>query len=281
MERKLIVYGEILFIENFIIGCVILYITGEIFGRSFSGIRQKMRLAVGGVMCGVFSMEIFLPVAAPVTLIAEVAFAFAVCLVVLGRGKIWKKGLVMILVTYFMGGLTMGLLLITDNTGIYTAAGIYTGDMKAALLALFIAVCSFTARQVVKTVRARKFYGEHVFAVRICIGREVFEAQGFFDTGNQLRDPVSGKPVAVAGESLWKRLEEQDVLRPERAGVVPYETVGNRGLLETLRVDWIEAGERVVKDSIIAKGGRELEIYGEGASGCELLLPRDMWERNG
>ena len=91
MERKLIVYGEILFIENFIIGCVILYITGEIFGRSFSGIRQKMRLAVGGVMCGVFSMEIFLPVAAPVTLIAEVAFAFAVCLVVLGREKIWKK----------------------------------------------------------------------------------------------------------------------------------------------------------------------------------------------
>ena len=154
MERKLIVYGEILFIENFIIGCVILYITGEIFGRSFSRIRQKMRLAVGGVMCGVFSMAIFLPVAAPVTLIAEVAFAFAVCLVVLGRGKIWKKGLVMILVTYFMGGLTMGLLLITDNTGIYTAAGIYTGDMKAALLALFIAVCSFTARQVVKTVRA-------------------------------------------------------------------------------------------------------------------------------
>ena len=101
----------------------------------------------------------------------------------------------MILVTYFMGGLTMGLLLITDNTGIYTAAGIYTGDMKAALLALFIAVCSFTARQVVKTVRARKFYGEHVFAVRICIGREVFEAQGF-----SIRETSLG---ILSAESLW------------------------------------------------------------------------------
>ncbi len=277
----MIVYGEILFIENFIIGCVILYITAEIFGQRFSAGRQKLRLAAGGAMCGVFSMEIFLPLAAPLTFAAEVAFAFAVCLVALGKAELWKKGLVMMLVTYFMGGLTMGLLLVTGNTGVYTAAGIYTGDMKAALLALFMAVCTFTARQIIKTVRARKFYDEHIFAVKIFAGDDVFETKGFFDTGNQLRDPVSGTPVAVAGESFWNQLEERGALSPERAGIVPYEAVGSRGLLETLRVDKLEIGGRIVKGGVIARGNKELEIYGKQADGCGLLLSRDMWERNG
>lgn len=120
------VYGDILFAENFIIGCALIYITAEVFGADLHGRTAKLRLAAGGVMCGLFAMLIFLPVRMPLTVVLEAGFAFAVSVVVFGVKGAWKKALVLILVTYFMGGVTMGLLLVTGNTGMYAATGIYT-----------------------------------------------------------------------------------------------------------------------------------------------------------
>ena len=277
--KKLIVYGEILFIENFVIGCVLLYITAEIFKVRFTVLKDKIRFVLGGVMCGIFSMEIFLPLPMYFTVISEIMFAFAVCFVVLGKERIWKKALTMILVTYFMGGLTVGLLLITQNPGIYTASGIYTGDMKAAFLALFIGMGTFTAKQIMKTVASRKFYEEHVFDVKIFIGDEVFETKGFFDTGNQLTDPINGKPVAVAQESLWSRFEDEGAVSDDRIGIVPYEAIGTKGIMMSLRVDFIEISGRRLRGNVIAKGSREFNIYGKAANGCELLLSKDMSDR--
>lgn len=275
----MIVYGEVLFTENFIIGSVLLYITAEIFRVTFCTWKDRGRLALGGIMCGIFSLEIFLPIPMPATVISEIAFAFAACLVVLGRERLWQKALVMILVTYFMGGLTMGLLLATHNPGIYTASGIYTGDMKAALLALFIGAGTFTAKQIIKTVAGRKFYEEHVFNVKICIGDKVVETKGFFDTGNQLADPVSGKPVAVAQESLWRRLEAGGLTADDRMGIVPYEAIGVKGIMMSLRVDFMEISGRRLKGNIIARGSGEFGIHGKAAEGCELLLSKDMSDR--
>lgn len=272
----MIVYGDLLFIENLIIGCALLYITGELFNKKFYGVQSKLRLMAGGAFCGVFSMTVFLPVRMPVTVILEIFFAFAVCWVVFGRERLIHKAVAFILVTYFMGGITMGLLFVTKNPGIYTASGIYTGDMKAGLLAIFMSVGVFTAKQIIKTVSARKFFTEHVLAVRISIGESVFETKGFFDSGNQLTEPLSGKPVAVAQKSLWQRLEESGALAPERMGVVPYEAIGERGLMASVRADFIEVNGMPIKGVVIAKGSEELNLDGKAAEGCELLLSRDM-----
>lgn len=275
----MIVYGDFLFIENFMIGVVLLYITSEIFNISLSSNVSRLRVVTGGILCGIFSMTVFLPVRMPITVLLEILFALCVCLVVFGHKKLWHKALVFILVTYFMGGLTMGLLFVTKNQGIYAASGIYTGDMKAGFLALFIGIGLFTAKQIIKTVSAKKFYEEHVFDVSIDIDGMIFNTKGFFDTGNQLFDPISGKPVAVAQESLWQRFEEAHVILPQRMGVVPYEAIGADGLMETLRVDDMRIAGRRLKGNIIAKGDKTFDLDGKAAAGCELLLSKYMSER--
>lgn len=88
------VYGDILFAENFIIGCALIYITAEVFGADLHGRTAKLRLAAGGVMCGLFAMLIFLPVRMPLTVVLEAGFAFAVSVVVFGVKGAWKKALV-------------------------------------------------------------------------------------------------------------------------------------------------------------------------------------------
>ena len=274
------VYGDILFAENFIIGCALIYITAEVFGADLHGRTAKLRLTAGGVMCGLFAMLIFLPVRMPLTVVLEAGFAFAVSVVVFGVKGAWKKALVLILVTYFMGGVTMGLLLVTGNTGMYAATGIYTGDMKAAMLAVFICTGTFTAKQIIRTVSKKKFYSEHVFAVRIVSGGGIVETRGFFDSGNQLTDPVSGMAVAVAQESLWERLESAGIVTPERSRLIPYDVIGAHGLLEAVRVDDVESAGKHRGNTIIARAGCGFGLAGRDLEGCELLLSREMHSRS-
>lgn len=328
----MVVYGELLFLENAMIGAVLLYLTGAICGstggntqrhgrRRTAGTTWKaagIRLAAGAVMCGAFSLVIFLDAKAPLMLLMEAAFAVMVCAVVFGRGRAagcrenatcrgnakrkgtgwrrpallwgflrrlpWQQALTFLLVTYFMGGITMGLLLVTDNTGIYTAAGIYTGDMKAGWLALFVGISFITVKQMIRTIKRKKFYSEHVFTTVISVAGRTVEAGAFLDTGNSLREPVSGRPVAVAGSELWQRMEATGLVTENRFCIVPYGTVGGGGVLTAVRTDHIEVDGKRIKGAVIAKGEGvvcpwKFEEYGQSQllkPGIGLLLSKDM-----
>ena len=62
------------------------------------------------------------------------------------------------------------------------------------------------------------------------------EVQGLIDTGNRLREPVSGRPVHVAEAELMERL------CPRVDGVifVPYQSVGGQGMLPAVFIDAME-----------------------------------------
>ena len=298
----MIVYGELLFIENAIIGWVLLYLTGEICGfrsrdkvenrgvekagrRCTSKVRERyIRFLIGSLMCGAFSLTIFLDIGKSgtakglVLIVMEVFFAAAVCTVTFGckgpggemkkispKRMQWRHALTFILVTYFMGGIVMGALLVTQNQGIYTAVGIYTGDMKAAVLILFICLGYATIKQIIKTVRNKKLFTEHTYEAEIVMGKHIVKASAFLDTGNRLKEPITGKPVAVASEELWQRMMSAASKADENAAdvrfaAVPYETVGTRGILEAVRTDRLEVNGRRIKGCLIARSERQLEM---------------------
>lgn len=275
----MIVYGELLFVENFVVGCVLFYITGEIFKVKHMGITGKLRFIIGGILCGIFSMIIFLPIKSQLVLLFELAFAFVVCFVVFGKEKIWQRGVVFILVTYFMGGITMGILLVTENTGIYTVSGIYTGNMKAGWLAIFIALGVFTTKRIIKVVSKEKFLKEHVFDVKISIAEVIFETKGFVDSGNQLTDPISGKSVVVAQASIWKKFQQSGVLLPEKMGIVPYKGISGGGIMISVRTDYIEIEHKRMRGIVITNGIERFDLTDKATENCEVLLSKYMTGR--
>ena len=58
-------------------------------------------------------------------------------------------------------------------------------------------------------MRNKKLYTEHTYEAEIVIGEHIIKASAFLDTGNRLKDPLTGKPVAVASERFWNRLAEE------------------------------------------------------------------------
>lgn len=272
----MIVYGDILFVENFITGAALIYISSMIFGESFDSVRKKGRLAIGGFMCGAFSLTVFLPLKGAVIMALEAAFAILVCLEVFGRDRVLLRALSLVLTTCFAGGMIMALLLASGSRGIYTAAGIYTGEMKASLLAVFFCLAAVTMRQIIKTVSRKKFQKEHFVIAVIRQGEKSIETRAFLDTGNDLREPVSGRPVAIACRALWSQMEEGEFIKEERMALVPYDSLGRKGIIQAVRVDDIVTEGKAVGSCFIGKGETVADFGGRGSEEFQLLLSRYM-----
>lgn len=280
------VYGEILFAENAVMGGVILYITSLISEKLFDrgkkmpagDFNSNVRMVVGGIMCGAFSFVIFIPLNIIWGIVIEASFALLVCCVVLGKRALWKKALTFIIVTYFMGGIVMGLLLITQNSGIYTMSGVYTGDMKAAMLAVFTAASLLLAKKTIAVVSDRKFYSEHIFDVTLYIGDATFNTKAFLDTGNTLKEPVSSIPVAVASDILWEEIIGSEKTGSERVCVIPYETVESKGILMGIKIDNIAVNGIKTGKCAIAKGDGSFKIWFDEKADEKpgLLICREM-----
>ena len=176
----------------------------------------------------------------------------------------------------------MALLLAFDHTGMYAPGGIYTGDLKAGVLALFLGASVFAVRRILAFVDRMKFYREHVFSVKIRIGSWEQTIEAFLDTGNGLRDPVSGKSVAVASSLLWQKLKEEGVITADRFRMIPYSAVGGSGLLPAVRTDFLEFANTRCCGAFLAGAGEELKVAGGAFAETEepcVLLSRDMVQR--
>ncbi|WP_343210006.1 sigma-E processing peptidase SpoIIGA [Anaerolentibacter hominis] len=72
------------------------------------------------------------------------------------------------------------------------------------------------------------------FRVEITFQGRSVSTTGLLDTGNSLKDPTTGKPVAVAESAVMKELLCKDVLDyVDRVRMIPYHSVGKQGGLLT------------------------------------------------
>ena len=95
--------------------------------------------------------------------------------------------------------------------------------------------------------------------VEIAYGGRSLRLRGLRDTGNGLKDPVSGRSVLVVGAEAAQALTgltAQQLARPlENLGaipglrLIPYRTVGSRGFLLGMQLQKVRIGSR--KGSVV------------------------------
>lgn len=95
---------------------------------------------------------------------------------------------------------------------------------------------------------------------------------GLIDTGNGLKDPFSGKEVAILEGKVWRNM--QGCMRPEKYKVIPFHSIGKeKGILEGYEVDWIrlmeETGCRELHNVIVAVFQGDISVKGD----YQMILP--------
>lgn len=273
----MVIYGEYLFLENFISGLIITYFTVKIAG----GAVNLLRLLVCGLLCGAFAFTMFVPLPAVVSAASKLLFAMAAAAVAVGWKGLRQTAIlaaVFLIVTVFYGGTAVALLSffgwrgIADGAGVYLPGATYLTVSAAAIGALLF------LRLTVSLIRTKRQSDRTLVETSVSMGGRLWQLTGFIDSGNLLREPLSGRPVALVGKALMEEmlavLSDADV----RYTAVPYRAVGTeRGLLDGWRADYIELEDRRVERPVLAvwSDGRFLP----GETGGQILLPAELLER--
>jgi len=244
--------GEMLFLENFLAGYGILKLTGILCGRKPSGVR----VAAGAVMCGLFGFVVVVGLSRPAAFGLEVVFAACLMGFVFrpgGKAAAGRLTAVFLIVSFMLGGAVIAFIYAAGIKGIVSNGVLYIGSYgylivlgaAAAGLAIMSAAAGYMRKMAPKS--------EERFRVTVELSGRKMICTGKVDTGNSLREPLSGKPVAIIKRAAAEKLlgtESTDELL-SRIRSVPFRSVGcDSGIMTAVRCDRMT----VYRDDIFGRG---------------------------
>ena len=191
-----VIYADTIFIINFIINYLILLATARICAVR----TTRWRIAIAGAAGGIYSVMAVMP---PLVFWGNplVKIVFGALMVYTAFG--WRDGLLRVVLVFFAVSAAFA--------GALLAVSLLSGDGRAGLmtpvsfrvLVLSFAVCYAAVTLVFRHVA--RVRGKLVSLTVRNGGREI-RMVALIDTGNSLRDPITGGAVIVTGVSAAKKL---------------------------------------------------------------------------
>lgn len=243
------VYLDLVVLLNFLVDLLLLMGTDRLCGRCASWKRLVIASALGGVYGGVCLLPglSFLGnfLWRSVFLILIAVIAFGAC-----AGAL-RRGILFFLLSMALGGIALGM-----------GSGGPMSLVTAALGLTLICALGFRGRAESKTY----------VPVELSYGGKHLQFMALRDTGNDLRDPVTGHPVLVVSAEIGEKLlglTLEQIRSPVSAimeipglRLIPYHTISGQGsLLPAIRVPEMRVGQ-VRGGGIVAFSPEKLDREG-------------------
>ena len=207
------IYLDVILLENLCMNYIILFATGLI-----NRVKIKAwKLFVASLIGGVYSILSFAPVLEIYT-----NFLFKVILSVVmvyisfhpqNVKQLFKELIVFYLVSFAFGGCAFALLYFIKPQDILARNGVLTGTypIKIALLG---GIVGFVIVNIAFKVVKGKLSKKDMFCnVSIFINGKEKQIKAFIDTGNLLKDPISGIPVIVVEVSELEEMIPKEIVK--------------------------------------------------------------------
>jgi len=269
MGVEMIIYGEYLFLENFVVTLLILVLTGKLTGY----IPKAIRMMMGAIVGAISSFIIFVPMTPALSILVRVLLGLSCIFVTFGRRNIIKLVLLYFALTFTSGGMVMALCLWIQKPVIAHQGIIYMESLTyLKLFSIGVLAFGFTY-WFISFIRNRNKDNNLYGMVCIEIEKKQYCFRAFMDSGNSLVEPISGRPVILIDGKGAKSLPFSAKDMPMRYGLIPYKTVGSEhGNLEGIRSDRITFDGNTIENGYVA-------FYDGRFKGYEVLMHRDFLER--
>ena len=274
------VYGEFLFLENALTGAVILVLTDRICGLP-AGSGKYLRITAGSIMCGVYAFILFADIHWFPALISKTVFSFAVTAVSFSVGTVrmlLKRTALFYIISFLMGGITIAVMYITGMPGMAANGSIYMYGIKYMQILAGVLVTLAAGLWLEGYIKGRRHMEAVIMEAVLHAGAVSMKVTALVDTGNSLKDPVSGFPAAVMSQTAGKiLLDELGETAAERFCLIPFRTVSGNGMMQGLRPDHITAGGERIEKTVLAFAECDFEPW-KGAVKYDMLLHRQIFE---
>lgn len=206
------IYLDIVLIENLCMNYIILFAAGFIMKIKMNHIRLILSGLIGGIYAILAYMNI-LPMYS--TMWMKVILSIAMTYIAFapkGIKTLLKELIMFYLVSFVFGGCAFALLYFVKPQDIFMKDGVYIGTypIKIALLG---GIVGFVVIHIAfKFVKSKMNKKELIYNVEIKIEEKILKIKALLDTGNMLKDPITGMPVVVIEKEKLKEILPQEII---------------------------------------------------------------------
>lgn len=293
------IYLDVVIIENLIMNSIIIYATAIVTKAKIEHLRIFLASLIGAiysVLSYISKLAIFS------NLFIKILLSIVMVYIAFNPPKIKTLGkqlLLFYLTSFLFGGVAFSLIYIIKPQEILMKDGLFLGTypLKTVFLGAIIAsIILITAFKVIKNkITAKDIYCN----IEIYLEQKNIEIKAMLDTGNLLKEPISGIPVIVVEHTKLYDIIPKEILNnldkilggdlesiPEeikekyltKLKVIPYSSLGKQnGMILGIKADKIKIikeDENIIKNNvIIGIYNKSLTKRGEynGLVGIELL----------
>ena len=271
------VYGEILFMENFITGAVILILTGRLRRQR----AQKWRIMTGAVMCGMYAFFLFVPLHWLLALGSKILFSAIVVAVAFGMStwrQILKNAGAFYIVSFLMGGVTIALMYMLKIPGMTGNGSFVFKGATFLQISVGVAATWYLGNRLAELLKDKCLKQKVMYQAMVEIAGKQWKMQALTDTGNSLKEPVTGWPVAVLSKEASEKIKSEcDSECFAKLLAIPYNTVAWSGIMFGIRPDRVVLDGRDITDVVLGFGESSFSPW-RGTEKYDLLLHQQFLE---
>lgn len=230
----MIVYADILFIEDFIVNLFLLTVTMKF-------LRHKCKfslLSASACIGGIYSFVVIIPELGFLeTLPFELLIAYLMLRLVYGKApflNMLKVLITFLMITFTLSGICFLFSLKQNYYILGSNFNIEKYSAKYIILSLMLLYVFLN--RISDYIRDKVAVDSYIYIMEFKIEGETYTFHSFLDTGNELREPVTNLPCILIEENLFSQINFKD----KNIYNIPYSAIGYGGNLKGVRVNNIK-----------------------------------------
>ncbi len=277
------VYVDVLFLINFTMDAIALYITSRLCSQR-PGILRTVVAASVGALYSILSVFVVLEP------LLDIFVFVLICLIMSCiawkctlLSDIIKRSVIMLISSSLLGGIMSAAYSMLSKISFLSYGDTYS--LRGGLLGFFIlASLSLFGAMILTSLHGSGNMPSVAYVKIILFGKEV-NAKGIFDSGNLLRDPLSGRYVIIVRSDLFSGVLSSDFLKSaEQADVSLLERISNKEKVRFRLVPMKGVGEEKILIGVSAdkvklkinKKGKEVYVDRDAVIGLISALDKDI-----
>ena len=276
------VYLDIILLENICMNYIILLATGIINKCKISYFNILLSSIIGAVYAIITYMNIM---KAYSNIIIKIILSIVMIYISFKANdvkKLFKELTIFYLTSFAFGGISFALLYLINPTEIKLKNGVLVGTYPLKIVLLGGIIGFLTIIIAFKNYKGKMNKKDIYYDINIKLGNKEIATKAIIDTGNFLKEPITGLPVVVVERSLMysimpksilnnideilggnlEKIGEQDYI--SRIRVIPYSSLGNKnGMLLGIKADELIIENKTIKNIILGIYKDSLTKMGE------------------
>lgn len=206
------VYLDIVFLENILMNYIIVFATGVVIKNEC----KKLRLLIASVIGAIYTIVMYLEI---IPIYSNFIMKFILSIVITyiafnpkSLKKLIKNLIIFYLVSFVFGGCVFALMYFLKPQMAQIRNGVFVGayPLKIALVG---GIISFIIIQIsFKLVKSKLSKKDMIYDIEVTLDNKSAKIKALLDTGNLLKDPITGYPVIVVEKVSLRNIIPSNIL---------------------------------------------------------------------